>query len=49
MLVPVHGLQRLAGIAADKSDEVIRVFNSVGPGQHGWASEDKYLHYVFRR
>lgn len=26
--VPVHGLQRLAGIAADKSDEVIRVFNS---------------------
>lgn len=49
MLVPVQRLQTLAGIAADKSDEVIRVFNSAGPGQHGWASEDKYLHYVVRR
>lgn len=50
MLVPIDRLQMLAGIAEDKTDEVIRVFNSAG----SWAArmgqrEDKYLHYVFRR
>lgn len=37
LLLPIDRLGMLAGIAGDKNDEVIRVFNSTGSWAAPWA------------